>query len=300
MRTNFRLLAAMVWLLTMGACQNHDTDTLQGNKIAVKVNFSAFDLCISDDIATEHQTRATAKTAGVTRLSLNVLEDGNPDRVAFAKELELNAGETDFDAVTLMVSPGSYNFVAVAHNAGKANLPAEIVSTTEVTIPMTGVPPTYTCVKQVTLTDDTSTSLTMDFGNRVTSTFVLCITDPTPEEVATCEIVINPEAETADSFTINPQTGFWPENLRVASSYPKSSTFTEKNLKLYTYLTQEEETVDVQINMKAEDGSVLVSRTLRNVTLKKHSTTKASGNFFSGAIFVFADEQTDSDITIAL
>lgn len=294
-------IAAISWLmLCISACQSSESISVC-EKIPVEVNFSSFDINVNPDDNQTNATRASAKTANVNRLSLKIF-DSETEEIALEKNLELDSTAQDFEKVFLLIYPGDYYFVAVAHKSGSSNLPAEITSPTEVTIPIKAILPTYTSVQQAQITESASSSVSIDFGYRVTSTFVLKYTDPTPDEVEVCEIIINPLSPSFESHILDPSTGLLSEKEKVAVKYTKpiiDGTFTNIDIPVNTYLSMAEETVDIQINMKSADGTILATRTLSSVTMKQHHTTRATGRFFSDAAFTFADETANQDISVS-
>lgn len=300
MKKNIFLFAASFGLLLFSACQSSESDSVR-EKIPVEVNFNSFNIMVNPDDSQVGETRASAKTANVNRLSLKVF-DLETEEVALEKNLELDSTAQDFEKVFLLIYPGDYSFVAVAHKSSSTGLPADITSPTEVTMPTKAVLPTYTCVQETEITESSSSSVSIDFGNRVTSTFILKYTDPTPDEVEVCEIIINPLSPSFETHILDPSTGLLAEKEKVAAKYTKAKnggTFTNIDLKAYTYLSMTEETVDIQVNMKTADGTTLATRTLSAVTMKQHHTTKATGRFFSDATFTFADEEASPDITVS-
>lgn len=79
-------------------------------------------------------------------------------------------------------------------------------------------------------------------------------------------------------------------------------SFTGKTLSISLFLTAEEQKMNVTINMKKNDGTILYTRTLKDVTFRQRSSTIAKGTFFSSQVsgsFTF-DTTDDTSINIPL
>ena len=62
-----------------------------------------------------------------------------------------------------------------------------------------------------------------------------------------------------------------------------NNSFRNNNLALHCLVTENPQYVDIQINMKDANGSVVKSRTLKNVPMAPHRVTRATGNFFDSS-----------------
>lgn len=204
---------------------------------------------------------------------------------------------------------GTYKFVAVAHKAKTAESKAVVItSPTEATLGEANVPScVYSKVTNVTVSGNTTQSVNIEFGKRITSSFELNVTDDYPDEIENVEIILNPSKDqAANPYAFNPSTGCAASALTYNASFNRKSfsvtSFTGKTLSISLLLTSEEQKMNVTINMKNSDGITLYTRTLNDVTFRQHTSTIAKGTFFSSQVsgsFTF-DTTDDTSINIPL
>lgn len=215
----------------------------------------------------------------------------------------------DFGMVKCLLHIGTYKFVAVAHKAKTAESKAAVItSPTEATLGEANVPSClYSKVTNVTVSGNTTQSVNIEFGKRITSSFELNVTDDYPDEIENVEIILNPSKDqAANPYAFNPSTGCAASALTYNASFNRKSfsvtSFTGKTLSISLFLTSDEQKIDVTINMKNSDGTILYTRTLKDVTFRQHSSTIAKGTFFSSQVsgsFTF-DTTDDTSINIPL
>lgn len=274
------------------------TEQQQTDLCEVTINLSGLDFIISTDDAPV--SRATAAEAGIASITLTAYDSAGG--VAFATTQA--ATDEGFGTITTKIPVGTYTFVAVAHDVSDAT-PA-IASTTEATYSGTMGFAVYSATKQVTVSGNTSQSVQMEMGKRITSSFGVKITDPTPSEVESVQIIISPSAVKPTAYTFNPATGFAADNWRYERTVSKTSsnvtTFTNSVIQGHLLLTKGEELLDVQINVLDADGHVLYSRSKEGVTFRQATRTIATGTFFSasstGAFSFDTEENTSVRITL--
>ena len=147
----------------------------------------------------------------------------------------------------------------------------------------------------------------MNFGKRITATFRLVVTDTYPDDVEKIQITSNPTKDAAKTpYAFNPTTGLAPTELSYTVEFlrsnAQSNNFTGKRHSLVVFLTEEEQTADILINMLNAKNEVLYTRTLHNVPLRQHRTTTATGTFFTSSVtgdFTF-DNTDDPEVNIPL
>lgn len=211
--------------------------------------------------------------------------------------------------VNCLLHIGTYKFVAVAHKAKTAESKAAVItSPTEATLGEANVPSClYSKVTDVTVSGNTTQDVTIAFGKRITSSFDLNVTDAYPDEIETVELILNPLIDkTEKEYVFNPTTGLAESALTYNASFNRKSfsvtSFTGKTLSISLFLTAEEQKMNVTINMKKNDGTILYTRTLKDVAFRQHASTIAKGTFFSSQVsgsFTF-DTTDDTSINIPL
>lgn len=270
----------------------------QSNLCEVTINLSGLDFIIEADQAPA--TRATAAEAKVASIILTAYD--NQGNAAFT----ITQSETDegFGIISTKIPVGTYTFVAVAH--GPATSPATISSKTEASFAGYLVNPFYSASQEVVIEGNTSQEVQMQMGKRITTTFGVKITDPTPPEAESLQIIISPSAVKPTAYVFTPATGFATETWRYERTFSKTernyTTFTDISFNCLAFLTSAEQQLDVQINVLDIQGNVLYTRSKESVTFRQAARTVATGTFFSSSSsgsFIF-DTTDNSAINIPL
>ena len=100
----------------------------------------------------------------------------------------------------------------------------------------------------------------------------------------------------------SPATGFAPSALSytntISRAENKLSSFTGKEIGLHFFLTKDEQQMDIVIEMLNDADEVLYTRTLSDLTFHRHSTTCATGTFFTASVTTTFDFDMKDDTTI--
>lgn len=290
----------------LSACSSESNSVDDNVLVPVQVTFSGLDVSVVPDGSRGSVTRATASEAKVDRIAFTVFNAKGEKVYSVIKE---NPKADDFGKVNCLLHIGTYKFVAVAHKAKTAESKAAVItSPTEATLGEANVPSClYSKVTDVTVSGNTTQDVTIAFGKRITSSFDLNVTDAYPDEIETVELILNPLIDkTEKEYVFNPTTGLAESALTYNASFNRKSfsvtSFTGKTLSISLFLTAEEQKMNVTINMKKNDGTILYTRTLKDVTFRQHSSTIAKGTFFSSQVsgsFTF-DTTDDTSINIPL
>ena len=290
----------------LSACSSESNSVDENALVPVQVTFSGLDVSVVPDGSRGLTTRATVSEAKVDRIAFTVFNAKGEKVYSVVNE---NPKADDFDKVKCLLHIGTYKFVAVAHKAKTAESKAAVItSPTEATLGEANVPSClYSKVTNVTVSGNTTQSVNIEFGKRITSSFELNVTDDYPDEIENVEIILNPSKDqAANSYAFNPSTGCAASALTYNASFNRKSflvtSFTGKTLSISLFLTAEEQKMNVTINMKNSDGITLYTRTLNDVTFRQHTSTIAKGTFFSSQVsgsFNF-DTTDDTSINIPL
>ena len=259
---------------------NHPSDVLTD----VSVTFSGFEITVTPDSRDYSDTRATADEANVTRIALKIFD--SQGETVFSTN-RIKGVDDNFDAIDCQLPKGSYTFVAVAHRASSAESPnADIQSATSASISEKYLPKMlFSKVVSVTILDEATQSVAIDFGSRITSSLVVKPKDANLDCVERVEIVVNPTGTAAtDSHAFNPTTGFAASALSYTFNYRLSelglSSFTGQYFSALLLLTAESQNSDVVISMYDSSDALLHSCTVSAVPFKPHSITTIEGHFF--------------------
>ena len=291
------LFAAILALSLFTSCINQISDDSESDEpVMVHVSFSGFNLSYDeDDVST--RSVASASSAEVSRIALSVFDSNNDLVYNATRNSSINT--EDFDQISCPLVPGNYTFVAVAHKAtADGDEAAVITSPTEATINTAKLSKTFAVVNNsVTVDAEATNNVTLAFGKRISSQFQLLMTDDTPDEVAVCEIILNPSASTTTAYKLNPTTGkalsTHQYKLVVNLSELGYNNLKNTSIGVHCLVTEEEQNMDVTINMKDGSDAVLKTLTLHDVPMAPHRVTQAKGNFFhtsAGTSFTFDTE----------
>lgn len=298
--TKALLLLSLVALFSCSSDEDATTAT-ELEPTTVNVTFTGLDISITPDQKANSPLRASATQSGVTRIAFKVFD-------ATGKEVyseDKNVGsDNDFDHVVCPLHVGKYTFVAVAHKAKPLDSPvATVTSADEALLTESYVPKlVFAKTMDVTVAGNTTQNVTMEFGKRITTSFNLKVTDAYPDEVTKVRLTANsskPKATTP--FAFSPATGFAPSDLSYTNTIIRAenlSSFTGKDIGLNFFLTSDEQKMDIVINMLNDADEVLYTRTLSNLTFHRHSTTRATGTFFTASTTTTFDFDTEDDTNI--
>lgn len=290
----------------LSACSSESNSVDDNVLVPVQVTFSGLDVSVVPDGSRGSVTRATASEAKVDRIAFTVFNAKGEKVYSVIKE---NPKADDFGKVKCLLHVGDYKFVAVAHKAKTTESKAAVITSYEkATLSERSIPSrVYSNVMDVTVSGNTTQDVTIAFGKRITSSFDLNVTDAYPDEIETVELILNPLIDkTEKEYVFNPTTGLAESALTYNGSFNRKSmpikSFTGKTLSISLFLTAEEQKMNVTINMKKNDGTILYTRTLKDVTFRQRSSTIAKGTFFSSQVsgsFTF-DTTDDTSINIPL
>ena len=283
----FLILLLPLFVAHLFSCSSEDNNTVVTEPVSVKVSFSGFDFSVVPDqnFAT---SRASAAEAQVTCIAFKVFDENNKELYA---ENKTKGENENFDQINCELPAGKYTFVAVAHKAKTpSNGAADIVSPDKAVInDIMLYKSTYATTMSVDITRGEPKDVTMNFGKRITASFMLRTTDPYPEEVDEVEIIIDPDQNvgTPNQYTFNPSSGFsFAKQLYITNIYKKNTpnnSFIDGPM-ISCFLTATEQVVNVKVNMKDSSGKLIRTRTFNAVTLKQNCTTKATGYFFTNSV----------------
>ena len=140
----------------------------------------------------------------------------------------------------------------------------------------------------VVVKDNASQSITINFGKRKSSTFIMKPTDTYPTDVKKVQVEVNPGHTTATNPIKFVAAGFTKEELTYVNTVtlPENGSFDGQEIKTNVLLptTSVEQKLNVTIKMLGADDKVLYTRTLNNVPFKMGRDTRAEGNFFDSSV----------------
>lgn len=216
--------------------------------------------------------------------------DGDGGKVC---EFHQTADDADFGTIRKTVHAGRYRIVAMAR-AGAASQPVTITSPTYVEMPESRLYDMFCAVRDIEITSGETEPVVMTLSRNV-SMFGLSVTDAAPDNIYGIEFVFRVDGEYRLLPTFNPttglaDTGYQTKRLAVLKSRGP------QELKYYAFLTADEETVDITVNARTEEGDILFTRTFEGVPMRVNRKTIATGALFSGgtsSTFEYTDAWLD-------
>lgn len=266
-----KLATLLLGMSTFVSCTLSVIEEPMEQKSRVVVDVRPFHLSAEDFGAT---TRAA--DAPATRLSFAVFDE---DGELVEEVIDLEPSDGSFGTIEMELFPGSYQMVAVAHS-GDAD--ADIQSATSVILPGTTFTDTFADTQELSVISGQDCSLSMTLP-RVTSAFVLRLTDTTPPANAKeIQVVVNTNTLEPTSLELNPTTGLASNNWELTKIIPIEDFFEGEDIPVYFIGMFPTETwpVTVKATAFATDGTEIISHTINNVPLAPNQKTIATGTFF--------------------
>lgn len=277
-------LPLLLFSLLFVSCER-ETICPQDKPVPVNITFSDFSFTFEDDIVTP-ATRVTLSKADMNRISLSVFASDNT--LAFSTTRNASVDTDNFEQISCSLLPGNYHFVAIAHKANDPNEPAvAIASTTQATLTTSKLLKIHAVNQPVTIGANQNNNVVIDLRKAINSQFQLKTTDPTPSNVASCELLINPSSST-DTYVFNPTTGFAEQSYQYSTEFFVSdisqNTFQNVSLAVSCLLTENPQNVSITVNMKDASGAIVKTRTFTNIPMASHRITRATGSFFHSTV----------------
>lgn len=285
----FSFLTCLLALMGFAACSSDSLPIAEENLdlVPVEITFGGLDVSVLPESPMNVKSRATTTEAGVTRIALKVFDyDTNAYVTRADKKKESDA---DFDHAKLKLRVGRYKLLAVAHEASDVSLPvAYIENLNSIWLKEAKVPrATYVVGEEVVVEDNASKSITINFGKRKSSTFIMKPTDTYPTDVKKVQVMVNPGHTTAQCPIKFVTAGRSQEELTYVNTVilPENSSFDGQEIKTNVLLySGDEQNFNVIIKMLDADDKVLYTRTLNNVPFKMGRDTRAEGSFFDSSV----------------
>lgn len=286
------LLLSSSLSLSLQSCTSSLDEPAPSQLTDVTITFSDLDITLTPD---NTPTRATATEAKVASVILSVF-DSSGNQVFTTTQSSTDAS---FGTISSRIPVGDYTFTALA----VADTQADVAITNKTAATFSAVPPreTFSTSQEVGITGNTSQSVTMTFGKRITTSLYVKVTDATPAEVQKMQVIVSPSATKPSAYSINPSTGLAADTWRYERTVEKSetvTTFTDQYVAIMFFLTSATEQLDFTVNMLSATDEVLFTRTKTGVTFNKSAKTFATGTFFSSqSAATFDFDATDGQST---
>lgn len=285
----YLFLTCLLALMGFAACSSDSLPIAEENLdlVPVEITFGGLDVSVLPESPMNVKSRATTTEAGVTRIALKVFDAHTEKFVTSVEKKKEN--DADFDHAKLKLSVGEYKLLAVAHEASDVSSPVAYIETVRTMLLNESKVPRafYVVGKVVVVKDNASKSITINFGKRKSSTFIMKPTDTYPTDVKKVQVVVNPDHTTAQSPIKFFTAGRSQEELTYVNTVtlPENGSFDGQEIKTNVLLfSGDEQKMKVIIKMLSADDKVLYTRTLNDVPFKMGRDTRAEGNFFDSSV----------------
>ncbi len=276
-------------VVLLSACSGSADEALLEQKSRVSVDLSTF------QVEVENMGRGSraALSSAASRLSFAVLKSDGTQVFT----VHQNSVDEDFGSVEMELYPDTYQMVALAHN-GDAD--AGITSTSSVTLPGTTYTDTFSKVQELTVKSGEDCNLDMTLP-RITSAFILKLTDTPPANAKRIEIVLYNGGPTPNPLTVNPSTGFAAENWSQTCSIPIEDMIDDTPDLIYYIGNTSPLYVTVKATAYDSDNNKIIHHIIPSVPLTPNQKTIATGTFFQSSasgIFTITSDWNSEDNNI--
>lgn len=204
------------------------------------------------------------------------------------------SSQEGFGSLSFELSPGTYTFVAVAHDvallSAKPDVPnpdptvaASIASKEQATVPESLIQDTFCDTLNVTIKPGVPFAAGMTLP-RIISSFEIYLNDKVPAGTKMFKIVANTSGSAvSDNASFNPSTGLASANRQYEKKVDISAGIgrSGNHIGLNLFLNADEEDIDITASAYDADGKLIISHELKDVPMKRNCLTVARGNFFT-------------------
>ena len=242
-----------------------------GEKSHVVVDVRTFSMS-SEGFGTSWSSGTKADDSAAGRLSFAVFDSEGSLVDQVIHQVSSDGG---FSSVEMDLYPGDYQMVAVAHG-GEAD--AVISSVSSVVLPGRLLTDTFAKVQSLTVESGEDCSLGMTLP-RVTSAFVLRLTDTPAADADEITIVVNTAGAEPSSLKFSPSSGLAENNWKFSCSFAVGD-FAAGDVPVYFMSMYPVSVVNIEATAYDIEGSEIISHSFNNVSLTPNKKTIATGAFF--------------------
>mgnify|MGYP006988923418 FL=1 len=266
-KTKLITLAALA--LSAFACKPEKEASLCLVPVTVQLN----DFSISQEDFPETKSVAIGNYSGVKALTLAFYD---ADGAELFKSTQIKSDETSYDTFGLyscLLPVGSHTLVAIGYGSDYAitlNGPRSASFTAD------KVRETFAITQQINITS-TDNHVFGPVLNRVITKLAVQSTDPRPANATSVRVTF---AKGSKSFS--PESGLASSDEGLVNVVDISSAVGSASLtNSYLFLSSDEQTMNVTIETLDSEGSVIVSKTVDDVPLKRNRVTTLSGRIYT-------------------
>ena len=275
MKRILSLILIIGMLFLSSSCTGNESETDSTSLSELTVQLTGFEISQSSLESGKYHTNAIGDNWGISKIDVAIF-DSEGSKVCDIKQ---SKGDEDFGTIKQKIHVGKYKVVAIAR-AGNNSQDIIITSPEQADMQEERIYDVFCAVKEVDINGQTPTTLTMSLDH-VISMFCLNITDAIPDDVKSIQIIFRKDKDESRQYsTFNPSTGLQSGDYKTGRTAILTS-HDPQSIKYFSFLTADEESVDITVNALNEEGTVLFTHSFENVPMKRNRKTSATGAFFT-------------------
>lgn len=272
-------------VLTLSSCSSDVEEVLNPSASVVsqtvmyapvRVQVNEFSMSMED--VPETQTRAIKRPYDYSNVGVITLAFYDSEGTLVCDSTQIKTIPTTFDTFgnfSLLVPVGDYTMVVIARDSVENDVFA-LTSPTVAAFTSEKVRETFCYTQAVSITNTTALDLSVTL-TRCISQLSVTSTDSRPNGVDRIRTTFG-----AGGKSFNPTTGLAIDNtgfsVYTSPSKPVGNTIGYKNL---VFLTTDEQTMTITLEVLDEDDNVLITKEIPNVSMKRNRKTILRGPLFT-------------------
>lgn len=293
MTKNLFLIPACLMLLCVSCNPSDNNEVPHRNDAAVTVCFEGFTATVSD--FSKSRTRALDDPSDYEYVGALDLAFYDAEGAEVYKATQLKKDSSTyvcFGEFSFRLPEGNYTMVAIGRDVGTDDV-FVLSSPTQAAYTSERARETFTAVQPVSITGTASVSFNVSLS-RVATKLVVNSTDGRPDGAAKIRTTYS-----AGSKSFNPTTGLASDNNGFGmTNTPKADIGSCINIKSFAFLTADEQTMNVTLEVLDADGGVMMRRMVPDVPFKRNRVTRLKGRLFSYSGALKLDTAWVSPITV--
>ena len=269
---NYGIALLMGTVVTLSSCSEEVTNSenvMAYAPVSVKVNEFSVSM---EDFPSTRAAESPATYAGVKAITL-AFYDSNGTEAYKETQVKSDGDNSTFGQFSFNIPVGSYTLVAIGYNyfAGDE---FTLTSPTAAAFTSNYVRETFSATQPVTITSATPLDLSITL-NRICTWLGITSTDQCPAHAVSVRTTYS---EAGKSF--NPSTGL-ATNSNGFTVVNELSQGQKANVGNCAFLSSDEQTMNITLEVLDGDGNVLISKHIQNVPLKRNRVTVLKGPLFT-------------------
>lgn len=264
--------------LLFASCQKvaigDEPDAPEGKNI-VKFNVSVYEMVPFDKV-NGAKTRSQDIASLCKHLDLAVYQGG--ERVTKASK---DAGDKDFNTLSVALAPGSYHVVILAHNQDKSPTTTDAKKITF----NSDMSDTFLWSEDITVAEDKGLDVDVNMHRAVAMVRIIT-TDVVPDNVSTVELYYTGGSSTLDAMSGEGCVNSRQTVRRTISDDMKGKTAT---FEIYTFPKSDSKGLKLEVKAISPTGQTVYTHTFEDVPVVRNQVTQ-----YKGALFTNGSSQSDT------